>query len=428
MHIFERLFLMSFFKKTAVAAIAGSLVFGALGVASANAAPITGGFVTQTTAEDPWAAPNAWQYFHIEKINGGAIIKGLNESGAQLARTHSIISIPATDKDGTTIIELTGRAGNGSAFGFSNHMSKVKGIKSWGKLKKISSVVTGLNIHVGGPVKLPDTWGEITEIGENAFIYSDIEKLPTSWGNVEKIAGGAFNGSSFAKQLVLPGDWGKVKEIGRHAFKEAGVASIPASWGMVETIGQGAFESNKLTAVPKDFANVRKIDSFAFEYNQITDFAQSWGKLTELDTRVFANNKIETLPKDFGNLTKFERSAFGVHKNLSSKSSLRFGDTYALPASNLTPKFINDVTAMILYSDKSAEGKQITLCTYDGSNPNTVPSSFLAKVNPAECAEFLKGIKKPEASNTEQPKTDAPNQDAPKGEQPKTDAPKTDAP
>ncbi|MFQ8870012.1 MAG: leucine-rich repeat protein, partial [Varibaculum timonense] len=172
---------------------------------------------------------------------------------------------------------------------------------------------------------LPDSWGDVTAIGNKAFgCYewdkesNKITRLPDSWGKITKIGEQAFSGNSLT---LLPDSWGEVSSLGKGAFERNRLTKLSAPWGKITAIPADAFVSNKLIAIPASWDNVKSIGNRAFAYNDIAALPDSWGKVNSLGSECFCLNDFAKLPDSWGEITTIPRYAFSSIPTLVSAGS-----------------------------------------------------------------------------------------------------------
>lgn len=182
-------------------------------------------------------------------------------------------------------------------------------VKSWGGLTTICSWN-----FAHREVKLPPTWGNISDIEEEAFYCTRLisrkghSPIPGDWGEVTSIGKSAFFhvvNDSFS----LPSRWGKVSSIGGYAFSGSNVESIPDNWGEVSFIGAGAFSNNSIESLPESWGKVRDIQQFAFERNHIRKI-HSWDGIDSLGKNSFCSNNLSSLPTSWGNIKEIPERCF----------------------------------------------------------------------------------------------------------------------
>ena len=162
-----------------------------------------------------------------------------------------------------------------------------------------------------GLTRLPDSWGNITRIGENAFGFNQISRLPDSWGNITSIGREAFNRSKIS---WLPDSWGNITEIEDDAFASNRIARLPDSWENITSIGEGTFRYNEISRLPDSWGKLTSIGEGTFKNNEISRLPDSWEKLTAIEGGAFRNNKISRLPDSWENITKIGGEAFYSNK------------------------------------------------------------------------------------------------------------------
>lgn len=174
---------------------------------------------------------------------------------------------------------------------------------SWGSITRIGDRSFDSS-HIS---RLPDSWGNITSIGERAFETNQISQLPKSWGNVTTLGERAF---SFNKITALEAPWGKITNLPKNVFASNQIASVPDSWGDITNIDQSVFQRNRLTALPDSWGKVATLGEGAFSNNEITALKAPWGNITTLPDSVFENNVLTSLPASWGKITSIGNSAF----------------------------------------------------------------------------------------------------------------------
>ena len=117
-------------------------------------------------------------------------------------------------------------------------------------------------------ISIPDSWGNITSIGNEAFTKNQLTTIPDSWGNITSIGGNAFDSNLLTS---LPASWGNITSIEGGTFSSNQLISIPDSWGNITSIGNNAFSSNRLTTLPKSWGNITSIGYYAFYDNYFYD-------------------------------------------------------------------------------------------------------------------------------------------------------------
>lgn len=175
----------------------------------------------------------------------------------------------------------------------------------WGSITKIPA-----GAFSGGNkiATIPESWEQVTEIGGEAFQGNkQLTKLPDSWGKVSSLGGGAFMSCGLTK---LPDSWGQITSVSYQAFTYNKLSLLPTSWGNVTEIGGRAFEGNILTAIPDSWGQVGSLGERAFMQNKITALTTPWGKISYLPEGVFKWNQITALPDSWGKITRIDKEAF----------------------------------------------------------------------------------------------------------------------
>ena len=179
----------------------------------------------------------------------------------------------------------------------------------WGSITKIPAAA-----FAGGNkiATIPESWEQVTEIGGEAFQGNkQLTKLPDSWGKVSSLGGGAFMNCGLTK---LPDSWGQITSVSYQAFTYNKLSLLPTSWGNVTEIGGRAFEGNILTALPDSWGQVGSLGERAFMQNKITALTTPWGKISYLREGVFKWNQITALPDSWGKITRIDNEAFLENK------------------------------------------------------------------------------------------------------------------
>ena len=140
-------------------------------------------------------------------------------------------------------------------------------------------------------VKLPKSWGNITELGRLAFSRNEISELPEDWGIVSKIGDYCFSNNN----IETISNWGIIQEIGEYAFERNMIEKID-NWGDLRVIKEGTFSRNNLSEFTASFRNIRWIKDFAFAENNIHNEIGDMYMVPRVEFNVFdANPDDETL-------------------------------------------------------------------------------------------------------------------------------------
>lgn len=229
----------------------------------------------------------------------GDTVTGLSSSGQKkLSSGKTQLWIPTVDTSGRPVKSISNNAFKGKG---------ITSIESWGDITQI-----GENAFNGNKISsLPDSWKNIQSVGNYAFVNNQIETIPDSWGKITTIKEGMFSGNNIKS---LPSSWDNVTNIEPDAFINNDIVDIPSSWEKVEKIGHGAFLHNNIEVLPGSWGKITRIEANVFNGNNITSIPDNWGGVTNIKYDAFSNNEITTLPDTWGKVTEIDRSAFSSNK------------------------------------------------------------------------------------------------------------------
>lgn len=270
-----------------------------------------------------------WQVKDFEYSNflSGAKIEGFSATGLAKHRageTKKAWCWPSVSDNGTKVTEIAKDAFRQK--GLTRLPDSWEQISTLGEDVFYGNDITALNAPWGSITKIPagafaggnkiatipESWEQVTEIGGEAFQGNkQLTKLPDSWGKVSSLGGGAFMSCGLTK---LPDSWGQITSVSYQAFTYNKLSLLPTSWGNVTEIGGRAFEGNILTAIPDSWGQVGSLGERAFMQNKITALTTPWGKISYLPEGVFKWNQITALPDSWGKITRIDKEAFLKNK------------------------------------------------------------------------------------------------------------------
>lgn len=270
-----------------------------------------------------------WQVkdFKYSNFLSGAKIEGFSATGLAKHRageTKKAWCWPSVSDNGTKVTEIAKDAFRQK--GLTRLPDSWEQISTLGEDVFYGNDITALNAPWGSITKIPagafaggnkiatipESWEQVTEIGGEAFQGNkQLTKLPDSWGKVSSLGGGAFMSCGLTK---LPDSWGQITSVSYQAFTYNKLSLLPTSWGNVTEIGGRAFEGNILTAIPDSWGQVGSLGERAFMQNKITALTTPWGKISYLPEGVFKWNQITALPDSWGKITRIDKEAFLKNK------------------------------------------------------------------------------------------------------------------
>lgn len=270
-----------------------------------------------------------WQVKDFEYGNflSGARIEGFSATGLAKHRageTKKAWCWPSVSDNGTKVTEIAKDAFRQK--GLTRLPDSWEQISTLGEGVFYGNDITALNAPWGSITKIPaaafsggnkiatipESWEQVTEIGGEAFQGNkQLTKLPDSWGKVSSLGGGAFMSCGLTK---LPDSWGQITSVSYQAFTYNKLSLLPTSWGNVTEIGGRAFEGNILTALPDSWGQVGSLGERAFMQNEITALTTPWGKISYLPEGVFKWNQITAIPDSWGKITRIDEEAFLENK------------------------------------------------------------------------------------------------------------------
>lgn len=270
-----------------------------------------------------------WQVkdFEYSNLLSGARIEGFSATGLAKHRageTKKDWCWPSVSDNGTKVTEIAKDAFRQK--GLTRLPDSWEQISTLGEGVFYGNDITALNAPWGSITKIPvaafsggnkiatipESWEQVTEIGGEAFQGNkQLTKLPDSWGKVSSLGGGAFMSCGLTK---LPDSWGQITSVSYQAFTYNKLSLLPTSWGNVTEIGGRAFEGNILTALPDSWGQVGSLGERAFMQNKITALTTPWGKISYLPEGVFKWNQITALPDSWGKITRIDEEAFLENK------------------------------------------------------------------------------------------------------------------
>lgn len=231
--------------------------------------------------------------------NGEGAVTGLSASGIKkLESGKTALSIPPVDDQGNQVTRISGGAFKETAF---------TEVRDWGNITQIGSQAF-FRSKVAG---LPDNWGDIVDIGEMAFWDAKLTDVPDDWGNVETIGRWAFLNQKITE---LPDSWGSVSQLGNNVFDSTDVRKLPESWGKITTIPDGAFVNTPLTGIPENWEGVTSIGRSAFENTRVEKIPDSWGNVSRIGGAAFARTPIDQVPDSWGKIREIESLTFNDTK------------------------------------------------------------------------------------------------------------------
>lgn len=261
--------------------------------------------------------------FEYTNLPSGARIEGFSATGLAKHRageTKKDWCWPSVSDNGTKVTEIAKDAFRQK--GLTRLPDSWEQISTLGEGVFYGNDITALNAPWGSITKIPvaafaggnkiatipESWEQVTEIGGEAFHGNkQLTKLPDSWGRVSSLGGGAFMSCGLTK---LPDSWGQITSVSYQAFTYNKLSLLPTSWGNVTEIGGRAFEGNILTALPDSWGQVGSLGERAFMQNKITALTTPWGKISYLAEGVFKWNQITALPDSWGKITRIDEEAF----------------------------------------------------------------------------------------------------------------------
>ena len=270
-----------------------------------------------------------WQVkdFEYSNLLSGARIEGFSATGLAKHRageTKKDWCWPSVSDNGTKVTEIAKDAFRQK--GLTRLPDSWEQISTLGEGVFYGNDITALNAPWGSITKIPvaafsggnkiatipESWEQVTEIGGEAFQGNkQLTKLPDSWGKVSSLGDGAFMSCGLTK---LPDSWGQITSVSYQAFTYNKLSLLPTSWGNVTEIGGRAFEGNILTALPDSWGQVGSLRERAFMQNKITALTTPWGKISYLPEGVFKWNQITALPDSWGKITRIDEEAFLENK------------------------------------------------------------------------------------------------------------------
>jgi len=266
-----------------------------------------------------------WQVKDFEYTNlpSGARIEGFSATGLAKHRageTKKDWCWPSVSDNGTKVTKIAKDAFRQK--GLTRLPDSWEQISTLGEGVFYGNDITALNAPWGSITKIPvaafaggnkiatipESWEQVAEIGGEAFQGNkQLTKLPDSWGKVSSLGGGAFMSCGLTK---LPDSWGQITSVSNQAFTYNKLSLLPTSWGNVTEIRYRAFEGNSLTALPDSWGQVGSLGERAFMQNKITALTTPWGKISYLPEGVFKWNQITALPDSWGKITRIDKEAF----------------------------------------------------------------------------------------------------------------------
>lgn len=233
----------------------------------------------------------------------GKVIKGFSDTGLQKhedGATNRDWCWPTFGDQGQPITEIYYQA-----FAKNNLSVPLTHLPdSWGTITTI-----GQEAFASQQItSLPKSWERVTYIGSSAFAFNQITALPNSWGKVATLREGVFKNNQIT---ALKAPWGKITSLPEDIFFYNPLQSIPDSWENITEIGYGAFGQNKLQSLPQSWGKITQIGGDAFDRNQLQSLPESWGNVTRIGYSAFASNQLTSLPKSWGNVSKLGSSVFG---------------------------------------------------------------------------------------------------------------------
>ena len=197
----------------------------------------------------------------------------------------------------------------GTIYGFSetgldkHKAGKTKNSKDWcwptfGDKGQAINAVNGFR-QVTDLTSVPESWGNIERIGQEAFSGTKLTAVPDSWGKVTSISDKAFMNCSLTS---LPKSWGNVSSLGEESFWGNKITALEAPWGKITALPEGVFERNKIASLPASWGSIKRIDASAFADNQITSIPDSWKDVNFIGFYAFYKNQIPALPDNWGKI------------------------------------------------------------------------------------------------------------------------------
>lgn len=197
----------------------------------------------------------------------------------------------------------------GTIYGFSetgldkHKAGKTKNSKDWcwptfGDKGQAINAVDGFR-QVTDLTSVPESWGNIERIGQEAFSGTKLTAVPDSWGKVTSISDKAFMNCSLTS---LPKSWGNVSSLGEESFWGNKITALEAPWGKITALPEGVFERNKIASLPASWGSIKRIDASAFAENQITSIPDSWKDVNFIGFYAFYKNQIPALPDNWGKI------------------------------------------------------------------------------------------------------------------------------
>ena len=197
----------------------------------------------------------------------------------------------------------------GTIYGFSetgldkHKAGKTKNSKDWcwptfGDKGQAINAVDGFR-QVTDLTSVPESWGNIERIGQEAFSGTKLTAVPDSWGKVTSISDKAFMNCSLTS---LPKSWGNVSSLGEESFWGNKITALEAPWGKITALPEGVFERNKIASLPASWGSIKRIDASAFADNQITSIPDSWKDVNFIGFYAFYKNQIPALPDNWGKI------------------------------------------------------------------------------------------------------------------------------
>ncbi len=141
--------------------------------------------------------------------------------------------------------------------------------------------------------KLPENWGDLSELVSIDILNTPLESLPESVGRCIKIRALDIIKTNLSS---LPESFGNLQDLRRLTLSNNQLQQLPESFGNLKKLYFANLSQNQLQSLPQSIGNLPEIHELQLDDNQLKDFPESFGHLKTLGILTLRNNPMNKWP------------------------------------------------------------------------------------------------------------------------------------
>ena len=161
--------------------------------------------------------------------------------------------------------------------------------------------VTNLDLSAMWLTSLPESIGQLLELGSLTLDNNRLTSLPESIGQLQELGRLILINNQLTS---LPESIGQLQKLRDLNLLSNQLTSLPESIGQLQTLNVLILSNNSLTSLPESIGQLQKLSYLELRNNQLKTLNASIGHLQSLTSLDLINNQLTSLPESIGQLQK----------------------------------------------------------------------------------------------------------------------------